>query len=367
MATSTQKLADIGVSIWLDDLSQDRLTSGSLAALIATHNVVGVTSNPTIFAGAVAASDSYSAKIQEMKLSGASAEDAVFEIMISDVQGACDLLKPVFEATGGKDGRVSLEVSPLLAADTQGTIEQAKELWERVNRPNLMIKIPATLEGLPAITEVIGAGISVNVTLIFSIERYNQVIDAYFAGLSKAQAAGHDLSTIFSVASFFVSRVDTAIDPLLDARGTPKAQTLRSRAAIANARLAYELFLSRHQDEVAGGLLAAGANRQRPLWASTGVKDPALPQALYVSELAVADVVNTMPEKTLLATQDEGTIDGDRVTGFHADAASVMAGLADQGIDMAAVTHDLEIDGVAKFVQSWHDLLATIAHAMNEA
>jgi len=367
MTTPTQQLADIGVSIWLDDLSHDRLSSGSLAALMASHNVVGVTSNPTIFAGAVASSDSYASKIRDMREAGASPEEAVFEIMIADVQGACDLLEPVFLATAGQDGRVSLEVSPLLAGDTQGTVTQALELWKRVDRPNLMIKIPATLEGLPAITEVIGAGISVNVTLIFSIERYNQVIDAYYAGLEKARAAGHDLSQIFSVASFFVSRVDTAIDPLLDAMGSPDATALRSRAAIANARLAYQLFTQRVQEEQARALFAAGANKQRPLWASTGVKDPALPPALYVSELAVADVVNTMPEKTLLATQDQAAIVGDRVSGFYDDADAVMAGLRSQGIDMAAVTHDLEVDGVAKFVQSWHDLLGTVASAMDGA
>jgi transaldolase len=365
-SSPTAALKELGVSIWLDDLSRDRLTSGSLAALMQTHNVVGVTSNPTIFAGAVSGSSDYGDLIQQKKAEGASAEDAVFDIMISDVQAACDLLAPVFERSSGQDGRVSLEVSPLLSGDTKGTIEQAHDLWARVNRPNLMIKIPATLEGLPAITEVIGAGISVNVTLIFSLERYDRVIDAYFAGIDKAHRAGIDISRIFSVASFCVSRVYSAVDALLDAKGTPEAAALRSRAAIANARLAYKLFAARHAEEGAQVLTNAGMNPQRPLWASTGVKDPALPDALYVTELAVAQTVNTMPEKTLLATESGAKVEGDRVTGLYADAEAVMAGLAALGIDMDQVTAELERDGVAKFVQSWHDLLGTIQSALVE-
>jgi len=366
MSTPTSQLAEIGVSIWLDDLSKDRLTSGSLQELMQKHCVVGVTSNPTIFAGAVAGSDSYRDSILAMKAQGATAEQAVFEIMIGDVQGACDLLAPVFEKSGGVDGRVSLEVSPLLARDTEGTIAEARDLWKRVDRPNLMIKIPATAEGLPAITEALSFGISVNVTLIFSLERYAKVIEAYFEGIKKAQAAGIDISTIYSVASFFVSRVDTAIDPRLDAIGTPAARELRSRAAVANARLAYELCEIRHQEDSARALTRAGMNQQRPLWASTGVKDPALPQALYVTELAVADVVNTMPEKTLHATEAEGVVSGDRVTGFYEDSREVMASLQALGIDIDQVTDELEHDGVAKFVQSWHDLLSTIEQVMSE-
>jgi transaldolase len=367
MSTNTEKLAELGVSIWLDDLSKDRLTSGSLAGLMTSHNVVGVTSNPTIFAGAVAAgSDSYAQTIQQLKQSGATPEEAVFEVMISDVQGACDLMAPVYQASGGKDGRVSLEVSPLLAFDTEGTISQARDLWRRVSRENLMIKIPATQEGLPAITEVIGGGISVNVTLIFSVERYAEVIDAYCAGMSKALSEGIDISRIFSVASFFVSRVDTAIDPLLDSVGTPEAKALRSQAALANARLAHQLFRTRLGEEPSLTLVAAGMNPQRPLWASTGVKDPALPQDLYVTQLAVSDVVNTMPEKTLRATQDDGAFQGDQVSTRYQDAHDVMNSLDSLGIDVRAVTEELERDGVAKFVQSWHDLLGTIERAMNE-
>lgn len=366
-SSPTAQLAELGVSIWLDDLSKDRLVSGSLAALMQSHHVVGVTSNPTIFAGAVAGSSDYGDLIKASKAAGSSAEEAVFDIMISDVQAACDLLLPVFEKTGGQDGRVSLEVSPLLATDTAGTIAQAHDLWGRVNRANLMIKIPATLEGLPAITEVVGAGISVNVTLIFSLERYNQVIEAYFQGVEKALSQGIDISTIFSVASFFVSRVDSAVDVALDAIGTGEAKALRSQAAIANARLAYQLFEQRHGEDRALALQSSGMNPQRPLWASTGVKDPALPEALYVTELAVSRTVNTMPEKTLLATESAGVVEGDRVSGMYSHAEQVMAGLAAVGIDMAAVTDELERDGVAKFVQSWHDLLGTIRKALDEA
>ena len=366
MTSPTRQLADLGVSIWLDDLSRERLSSGSLAGLMETHSVVGVTSNPTIFAGALQSSDNYRDKILRLKQEGATAEEAVFDIMISDVQDACDLLMPVYERTGGQDGRVSLEVSPLLAADTAGTISQAKDLWSRVDRPNLMVKIPAPRAGLPAITETIAAGISVNVTLIFSLDRYSDVIDAYFAGLEKATEAGLDVSKIFSVASFFVSRVDAAIDAELSAIGSPDAASLKSTAAVANARLAYQLYEQKHRTEQAETLLVAGMNRQRPLWASTGVKDPSLPQALYVTELAVAQVVNTMPEKTLLATETEGIVQGDRVTGLYQDAHQVMAALAEQGIDIDRVTDDLEQDGVAKFVQSWHDLLHTVEQVMSE-
>ena len=363
----TQELASLGVSIWLDDLSKDRLTTGSLAALIAQHNVVGVTSNPTIFAGSVASSDSYAPDIQAMKREGATAEEAVFRIMISDVQGACDLLRPLYDKTSGVDGRVSLEVSPLLARDSEGTVAQALELWAAVGRDNLMIKIPATREGLPAITRVLAEGVSVNVTLIFSIERYREVIDAYFEGINLALKAGHDISRIHSVASFFVSRVDSAVDATLDALGSPEARALRSSAAVANARLAYQLFQERHSSDPIATLVAAGMNAQRPLWASTGVKDPALPPALYVTELAVGQTVNTMPEKTLRAVAEFVGPIADRVTGEYAQAVEVMAGLTALGISINAVTDELERDGVSKFVQSWHELLATVQSAMDNS
>ena len=362
--TPSALVSDVGVSIWLDDLSKDRLTSGSLRALIEQHHVVGVTSNPTIFAGAVAGSNSYADDIAGMAKAGASPEEAVFEIMIGDIQGACDVLRPVFDATQGQDGRVSLEVSPLLAHDTAGTIAQATELWSLVDRPNLMIKIPATKAGIPAIAAVIGEGISVNVTLIFSLERYSEVIDAYFAGIEDALAGGHDISTIRSVASFFVSRVDSAIDPLLDALGGDGASAVRSQAAIANARLAYELFQSSHASEHAQSLLGRGMRHQRPLWASTGVKDPTLPPAYYVTELATTNVVNTMPEKTLIALESEGVVEGDRVSGQFDAARKTLQALEGLGISLRDVTDELEADGVAKFVQSWRELLDTVAKAM---
>jgi len=359
MTTATQSLASVGVSIWLDDLSKDRLTSGSLQSLVESHNVVGVTSNPTIFAGSVAGSDSYQDQIAAMHRDGVSAEDAVFNIMVSDVQGACDLLAPVFEASGGQDGRVSLEVSPLLARDTEKTVEQAVALSKQVNRPNLMIKIPATKEGLPAITRVLAKGISVNVTLIFSLDRYLEVLDAYHAGIAQARADGFDPATIFSVASFFVSRVDSAVDALLDAVGTEEARNLRSQAGIANARVAYAAFLedaATHQGD--------GSHLQRPLWASTGVKDPALPPSLYVTELAAPQTVNTMPEPTLLASGVVTDPISDSVTPNIGHARDVLEQLDGLGVDLGSVTEQLEKEGVDKFVVSWRELLDTVENAM---
>ena len=368
MTTSpTAELQKLGVSIWLDDLSKDRLTTGSLQGLMDTHHVVGVTSNPTIFAGSVAGSDSYAKDIAELTKAGSSLEDAVFTIMVSDVQGACDVLGPEFIRSKGVDGRVSLEVSPELAHDTQGTIDQALKLWKQVGRKNLMIKIPATLAGLPAITAVVAEGISVNVTLIFSLERYAQVIDAYCAGIVLAQDRGFEISTIHSVASFFVSRVDSAIDPLLDAVGTPEAQSLKSLAAIANARLAYELFTTSHARPEIESMVRLGMNPQRPLWASTGVKDPALPQDYYVTELAVAQTVNTMPEKTLLATEKSGVIQKDNVTGSYDEARSVVERIQALGISLTDITAALEKEGVEKFIVSWKELLATVSTAMEQA
>lgn len=366
MTSPSRQISDFGVSIWLDDLSKDRLTTGSLQELMDKHSVVGVTSNPTIFAQAVAGSTSYKSDIARMKAAGKSPDEAVFDIMIGDVQGACDLMRPLFEETGGLNGRVSLEVSPLLARDTAGTIAQAKELWSRVDRENLMIKIPATKEGLPAVTEVIAEGISVNVTLIFSLARYSEVIDAYEEGLSRASQHGKDVAQIFSVASFFVSRVDSAVDKILDASSHAEAKALRSRAAIANARLAYELFQARASQESWTVLESLGAHPQRPLWASTGVKDPALPEDLYVTELIAANVVNTMPEKTLHALEAGSGGRADAITSSYSDAHVVMAGLLECGVDMEEVTTELENDGVAKFVQSWHELLNTVSAAMDQ-
>src|ERR1700742_4640974 len=338
----TAQLSKLGVSIWLDDLSRERIASGGLQKLIDDRNVVGVTTNPTIFAAALAKGDAYDAQVAELAKAGTNATDAVFEITTSDVANACDIFAPVYASSGGKDGRVSIEVEPGLAHDAKGTIAEAKRLWAKVDKPNVMIKIPATVEGLEAITEATAAGISVNVTLIFSLERHRQVINAYLSGLERAKAAGIDLSTIQSVAYFFVSRVDTEVNNRLYAIGTEEAKALKSKAGVANAQLAYEVFEQAFPSERAKGLLAAGANEQRPLWASTGVKDPSLPDTLYVTELAVKNVVNTMPEKTLEATFDHGVIDGDAVTGSYAAANAVLDELAEQGISYDDVTALLE-------------------------
>ncbi|KNY06819.1 transaldolase [Microbacterium sp. GCS4] len=366
MSTPTADLTAAGVSIWLDDLSRTRISSGNLQQLIDTKNVVGVTTNPTIFANAITNKNdtSYDAQLSELAASGTSAEDAVFAATTQDVADALDVFRPVWEATNHVDGRVSIEVSPDLAHDTEGTVASAKQLWEKIDRPNLLVKIPATKAGLPAIAEAIGAGISVNVTLIFSLERYAEVIEAYLSGLETAKAAGIDLSTIHSVASFFVSRVDTETDKRLDAIGSDEAAALKGKAGLANARLAYELFEKTFAEKRAQELLAAGANLQRPLWASTGVKDPNLPDTLYVTELVAAGVVNTMPEKTLDATFDHGEITGDTITGGYAEAHKVFDELAAVGIDLTDVTQVLEDEGVAKFIDSWHDLLGQVTEAL---
>ena len=365
--TPTAELSALGTSIWLDDLSRERINSGGLQKLIAERNVVGVTTNPTIFASALAQGEAYDAQVAVLAAAGTTVTDAVFEITTDDVANASDIFRAVYDASGGKDGRVSIEVEPAFAHDAAATSAQAKQLWAKVNRPNAMIKIPATVEGLDAITETIGSGISVNVTLIFSLERHREVINAYLTGLERAKLAGHDLSTIHSVASFFVSRVDTEINNRLDAIGTPVAIGLKSKAGIANARLAYQVFEQAFDSERAKGLIAAGANLQRPLWASTGVKDPSLPDTLYVTELAVNNVVNTMPEKTLEATFDHGQIDGDQVTGNYDDANAVLDALDAQGISYNEVTALLEKEGVEKFIVSWNELLDTVTAALESA
>jgi transaldolase len=363
----TAQLAAIGVSIWLDDLSRERIESGGLAALIETRNVVGVTTNPTIFAAALSKGEAYDAQVRQLAAAGATATEAVFEITTDDVAAGCDLFARVFAASGGVDGRVSIEVEPGLAHDAAGTVAEAAQLSRKLGRPNALIKIPATLAGLEAITATIAAGISVNVTLIFSLDRYRAVIDAYLTGLERARAAGRDISKIHSVASFFVSRVDTEVDKRLAAIGTPEALALQSKAGIANARLAFQLYEQEFATDRAQGLLAVGANRQRPLWASTGVKDPNLPDTLYVTELAVAGVVNTMPEKTLEATFDHAPLQGDAVTGNYADARDVLDRLAAIGVDYDDVTALLEREGLEKFVVSWNELLDTVTAALEAA
>ncbi|WP_024805372.1 transaldolase [Nocardia sp. BMG51109] len=358
-------LSAAGVSVWLDDLSRDRIRSGNLAELIATRSVVGVTTNPTIFQGALSKGHAYDEQVRELAARGADVESAIRTITTDDVRAACDVFAETFEASGGVDGRVSIEVDPRLAFDSDKTVAQAVELWKIVDRPNLFIKIPATEAGLPAITKVITEGISVNVTLIFSVARYRSVMGAYLDGLRNARIAGHDLARIHSVASFFVSRVDTEIDKRLEAIGTPEALELRGQAGIANARLAY----AEYQDVFDGGnhtstfahLSSAGANRQRPLWASTGVKNPEYSDTMYITELVAPNTVNTLPEKTLEAYADHGDQRGDAVSGTAAQAQEVFDRLAAVGVDLDDVFVVLEREGVEKFEKSWEDLLSATA------
>ena len=359
-------LAQAGVAVWLDDLSRGLIRSGGLARLV-ERGVVGVTTNPSIFAAALTHGDDYAAQLADLAAHGAAVDEAVWRITTDDVRDACDVLRPVHDRTHSVDGRVSIEVDPRLAHDTAGTLAAARALWSQIERPNLFVKIPATLEGLPAITQALAEGISVNVTLIFSLERYRAVMDAFLTGLEKAHAAGVDLAPIGSVASFFVSRVDTAVDPRLDALGTPQAARLRGTAAVANARLAYAAY-----DEVFAGprwtaLQAAGARPQRPLWASTGVKDKAYPDTMYVDELVVRGVVNTMPEATLEAVAEHGQVRGDTVTGTKDESQEVVDGLAALGIAMDDVTAQLETEGVEKFVVAWQQLLASVQAGLDAA
>jgi transaldolase len=349
-----------GVSIWLDDISRDRLRTGNLADLVENWEVRGVTSNPTIFAHAVGQGNAYDQQVADLAVRGVSIEEASRMISTYDIRWGCDVLRPVYDATDGVDGRVSLEVDPRLAKDTAKTIAEARALWWMVDRPNLFIKIPATLEGLPAITACLAEGISVNVTLIFSLERYGQVIDAFMAGLEQAVEAGRDISRLASVASFFVSRVDTEVDGRLDKIGTPEAAALRGKAAIANARLAYELYEQRIGTPRWQALLAAGAKVQRPLWASTSTKDPAYEDTMYVTELVAPDTVNTMPEATVRATADHAKLRGDTVHGTYEAARQVFTDLAGLGISYDDVVKVLEDEGVEKFAASWKEFLGTI-------
>jgi transaldolase len=365
--TRLAELSGAGVSIWLDDLSRERLDSNNLVELVRDSHVVGVTTNPTIFANALSHGAAYDAQMRELAARGASVADAVREATVADVRRACDVLSGTYETSGGKDGRVSLEVDPDLAHDTEATAAQALDLWKAVDRPNLMVKIPATEAGLPAITSAIGEGISVNVTLIFSIERYRAVMDAYLTGLERAAANGHSLGTIHSVASFFVSRVDTEIDPRLEKIGTDEALALRGKAAVANARLAYAAFQEVFSSSRWQALASQAAHAQRPLWASTGVKNKAYPDTLYVAELVVNDTVNTMPEATMQAFADHGEVKGDRVTGFGAEAQQVFDQLSAVGIDIADVFLVLEREGVEKFIGSWNELTATVQGQLDSA
>ena len=365
MSESTQKLSDAGVSIWLDDLSRERLTSGNLAELIKTHNIVGVTTNPTIFAGALSKGAAYAEQMRELAAAGASVEEAVFAATCDDVRAACDVFAPVYKASNGFDGRVSIEVDPRLARDAEGTAKMARELYERVGRENVMIKIPATQEGLRPIAETLAAGISVNVTLIFSLTRYREVINAYMLGLEQALENGKDLSTIHSVASFFVSRVDTEIDARLEAAGGDAVQ-LKGKAGLANARLAYEVFEEMFSSQRWARLEAHGANVQRPLWASTGVKDPALPDTLYVTGLVAPNTVNTMPEATLNAVADHGEITGNTIVPNYSEANKVLDAISVH-VSYPEVVEKLEVEGLSKFDVSWEELLQTVREALEQA
>ncbi|MES4883015.1 transaldolase [Streptomyces sp. NBC_01723] len=364
-AGALKRLADQGVSVWLDDLSRRRIESGNLAELIRTKNVVGVTTNPSIFQAAIGSGEGYEEQLADLATRGVTVDEAVRMMTTADVRAAADVLREVYDATGGRDGRVSIEVDPRLAHDTEATIAEARQLAWLVDRPNVMIKIPATRAGLPAITEVIGAGISVNVTLIFSLERYGEVMDAYLAGLEKARAAGLDLSGIHSVASFFVSRVDSEIDKRLTLLGTQEALALRGKAALANARLAYEAYENVFAGDRFTALAGARANAQRPLWASTGVKDPAFRDTLYVEELVAPGTVNTMPEATLDAAADHGDVRGDTVTGGYAQARADLAAVERLGVSYDEVVEQLEQEGVAKFENAWQDLLDAVTKSLD--
>jgi transaldolase len=365
VTTNLARLTEAGVSIWLDDISRERLVSGNLADLTRNFHVRGVTSNPTIFEHAMTKGAAYDDQLADLALREVSIGEALRAMTTYDIRWGCDVLRPVYDASGGVDGRVSIEVDPGLAGDTDKTIAEARALWWLVDRPNLFIKIPATLAGLPAITACLGEGISINVTLIFALERYDQVIDAFLAGLEAASQAGHDLASIASVASFFVSRVDTEVDARLDALGTPEARALRGQAAVANARLAYELFQHRFAEPRWQALAAVGARVQRPLWASTSTKDPAYPDTKYVDDLIAPHTVNTMPEATLHATDDHGTIEPDTVT-MHYDAArAVIADLEALGVSYADVVRVLEEEGVRKFADSWDDVKTTIGSQLD--
>lgn len=359
-----QALTDAGVSIWLDDLDRHRIESGDLARLVAEECVRGVTTNPSIFDKAISTgAAAYADQLAALAAAGHDVDAIIRVLTTDDVRSACDVFGPLYAESGGVDGRVSIEVDPRLADVTDETITQAGELWATVDRPNALIKIPATRAGLPAITAVIGQGISVNVTLIFSVDRYLEVVDAYLSGLELAAANGHDLSTIQSVASFFVSRIDTEIDKRLTAIGSPEATALRGQAAIANARLAWAAHVAGLATERWQALAASGAQVQRPLWASTGVKDPAYDPTRYVVDLVARGCVNTMPEATLDAVAEQGVVPADSISGTAEESAAVWTALAGLGIDEAQVCDQLEREGVAKFIDSWEQLRATVGAA----
>jgi transaldolase len=367
MTAPLSLLANAGVSLWLDDLGRQRLTSGSLRDLVSASHVTGVTSNPSIFHKSIGAGADYADDLRVLAASDATAELAVAELTTRDVRDACDVLAQVHTGTNGRDGFVSLEVDPRLARDTAATISQAAQLWAEVARPNLMVKIPATVQGLPAITATLAAGINVNVTLIFGLARYAEVMQAWLAGLEQARSTGRDISRLASVASFFVSRLDSAIDPLLAKDGSPEALALQGRAAVANARLAYQQHRELLGSSRWARLAEVGAQPQRPLWASTSTKNPAYDDTLYVAGLVARGCVNTMPEATLQAVADHAEIAPDTITPNYSDAREVIDALADCGVDYADVVADLESAGVDSFTASWEQLLGAVSEALQRA
>jgi len=366
MAQALKDLANAGVSVWLDDLSRPRIQTGSLAKMVQQGDIVGITTNPTIFAKAIGAGSGYEDQLRDLALRGTAIGETLRLLTAWDVRAACDILRPVYDRTEGRDGRVSIEVDPRISGDTERTAAEARGLWWLVDRPNLFIKIPATLAGLPAITASLANGISVNVTLIFSLDRYRAVLDAFLSGLEQRKAARGSLAGIESVASFFVSRVDTEVDHRLaaltakDKESVPLAERLRGQAAIANARLAYEIYEQMLSSARWKALAAAGACPQRLLWASTGVKDKAFSDTRYVVDLVAPDTVNTMPEATLQAIADHGQVQGDPVRGGYAAAHATLDELSRLGVDMADVADTLEEQGVASFAKSWDELIASV-------
>jgi transaldolase len=357
-------LAAAGVSVWSDQISRSMLDTGELATRIERDAVTGVTSNPTIFAGAIVGSSDYNEQLQDLKSAGVPAEEIAKNLMAADIQRGCDLLRGVFGATGGEDGYVSVEVSPTLADDSQATVAEARDWVKQISRSNLLVKVPATPEGVPAIRALIGEGISVNVTLIFSLERYDEVMEAYVAGLEDFRSSGGDLSTIASVASFFVSRFDTEVDPRLEAIGTDDALALRGVTAVANARVAYGQFLEKFESKRFRSLEADGARVQRPLWASTSTKNPAYPDLIYVEGLVAATTVNTMPLATIDAYQDHGdALPSPFGSGDIEQARQDLERLGSVGIDYEEIVLILEEEGVDKFTKSWLELLERVEQA----
>ncbi|MGH3657013.1 MAG: transaldolase [Micromonosporaceae bacterium] len=365
----TDRLAELsaaGVAVWLDDLSRERLATGNLDQLRREKHVVGVTTNPTIFAKALADSDQYNPQINDLAVRGVTIEEAARMLTCYDVRWACDVMRPVYDETGGQDGRVSIEVDPRLAHDTERTVAEAKALWWLVDRPNLYIKIPATKAGLPAITRTLAEGISVNVTLIFSLERYDAVMDAFLTGLEQARANGHDLSVMASVGSFFVSRVDSEIDKRLE-KLDGDAKALAGKAAIANARLAYQRYEKVFSSDRWKALADAGARPQRPLWASTSTKNPEYRDVMYVEDLIAPGIVNTMPAPTVDSYADHGETRPDTVTPHYGDAQQVLNDLTAAGIDLDDVVKVLEDEGVEKFAVSWQQLLDSVEEQLQAA